>query len=87
MKVIRHQHVRMQRAVKTLGEFCEVIQEERIVFLGKKAGLPIVSALDDMHWQSSDLKAGFARHMTFYTIISITLLAGSVPIYSCYLFN
>jgi hypothetical protein len=31
--------------VKTLGEFCEMIEEETIVLLGEETGLPVVSAL------------------------------------------
>jgi hypothetical protein len=38
-----------QVAAKALGELCEVLEEETIVLLGKKAGLPVVSALDDVH--------------------------------------
>jgi hypothetical protein len=52
--------------MKTFGEFCEVIQEKTIVVLGKEAGLPVVSALDDMHRQSSDPEAGFAWHGADY---------------------
>jgi hypothetical protein len=66
MKVIGHQHVRMQGTAKALGEFSEMIQKETIVVLDKEAGLPVVSALDDMHRQSSSLKAGFARHERQY---------------------
>jgi hypothetical protein len=43
-----------------------MIQEETIVVLGKETGLPVVSALDDMHRQSSSLKAGFAWHGSHY---------------------
>jgi len=52
MEVIRHQYICVQRASKTLGQFFEMIQEETIVVLGKEAGLPVVSALDDVHRQS-----------------------------------
>jgi hypothetical protein len=58
MKVIGHQHVSMQRTVKSLGEFSEMIQEETIVLRGKETGLPVVSALDDVYGQSSGLKGG-----------------------------
>jgi hypothetical protein len=48
--------------MKTLSEFSEMIQEETIVVLGKEARLPVVSALDDVHRQSSGLKAWLAWH-------------------------
>jgi len=66
MKVIGHQHVSVQGTAKALGEFSEMIQEETIVVLGKEAGLPVVSTLNDVHWHSGSLKAGFARHERHY---------------------
>ena len=81
MKVIRHQHIRVQRTMKTLGELGEVFEEEKIVLVGKETGLPVVSALDDVHRQSSDLEAGFARHERDYITELLSLLKGSVPIF------
>jgi hypothetical protein len=57
MEVIRHEHIRVERTAKALGEVCEVVEEKTIVVLGKEAGLPVVSTLDDVHWHSSDLEA------------------------------
>jgi hypothetical protein len=37
--------------MKTRGEFSQMIEEETIVVLGKKTGLQIVSALDDVDRQ------------------------------------
>jgi hypothetical protein len=39
-----------------------MVEEEKIILVGEEAGLPVVSALDDVHGQSSNLKAGFASH-------------------------
>jgi hypothetical protein len=46
-----------------------MIQEETIVFLGKETGLPVVSALDNVHRQSSSLKAGLAWHGVDYITV------------------
>jgi len=43
-----------------------MIQEETVVVHGKEASLPIVSALDYVHRQSSSLKAGLAWHKSHY---------------------
>jgi hypothetical protein len=52
MKVIGHEHIRVQRTTEPLRKLGKVIEEEAIVFLGKKTGLPVVSALDYVYRQS-----------------------------------
>ena len=50
-----------------------------LVLVGKEAGLPVVSALDDVYWKLGRLKAGFAWHKRDYITELLPLLMGSVP--------
>jgi hypothetical protein len=43
-----------------------MIEKESVVLVGKETGLPVVSALDDMHRQSSGLEAMPAWHRSNY---------------------
>ena len=56
-----------------------MIEEEKTILVGKETGLPIVSALDDVNWQSSSLKARLAWHARNYITESQPLSKGSVP--------
>jgi hypothetical protein len=62
MKVIGHQHVRVQRAAETFRELREVIQEKSVIVVSEKARLTIVPALDDVRRQTSNPKAFSAGH-------------------------
>ena len=72
----------MQQTVKTLREFAQMIEETLIVLVREETRLPVVPALDYVHWEFGRLEAGFARHKFLYTTVSTFLLKGSVPIYS-----
>jgi hypothetical protein len=58
-----------------------MIEEKKIILVCKETGLPFVSALDDVHRQSSNLEAGLAWHGRNYSTEKLAFLKGSVPIY------
>ena len=48
MEVVRHQHVRVQRALKTLRVLRQAVEEEQVIVVSEEARLTIVPALHDM---------------------------------------
>ena len=61
-KVVRHQHVRVQRTAKTLRDLDQAIEEELVVLVSEETRLTIVPALNDVHGNTGNLQALTTGH-------------------------
>jgi hypothetical protein len=62
VEVVRHQHVRVQRAAKALRHLQQAIEEEPIIVVSEETRLAIVPALDDVDRQTCHRQASTLRH-------------------------
>ena len=60
--MIGHQHVRMDLAAVCSGRIMELYEISEIVLLAEEAGLPIVTALDNVLWNTGDMESRLAGH-------------------------
>ena len=62
--VVGHQHIRMYPARPTLRGFLQPVEVYSAVEVVKEDGLPVVSALDDMHGNTGKEESWLAGHRT-----------------------
>jgi hypothetical protein len=72
MHVIRHQHVRVDRAAIVLGVELQPVQIEPIILLRVEARRAVVAALEDMQRHITNPGSGAAWHARVYRFASVT---------------
>jgi hypothetical protein len=60
--MIRHQDISMNPAAGFTGIFLEPLQIKAAILIRKKTGLPVISALDQMHRNVWERKTSTTRH-------------------------
>lgn len=62
MHVVGHQHVGMNPTARFVGVFGQPIPIKTVILVGKKAGLTVVAALDQVEWHIRQRDASAAGH-------------------------
>jgi hypothetical protein len=65
MHVVRHQHESMNPTAGLDGILLEPVEVQAVVLVRKKAGLPIVAPLNEVHGNGAKRQAGAPRHGFF----------------------
>lgn len=65
MDVIGHQDKGMDQAACAFGIVHQPVEIKQIVLIGKKTGLPVVAALDDMKRYTRGNDSGSSRHSEY----------------------